>query len=317
MRVLGGMVITVLAMACQPADPLEFTHLSTMQSKTRGVVLMDDGQRGHGAMVGTTCRFDTLNGWLIDDFDLPSRDDRVTDTLHGQVLGTNPDGVYDVRNLDFIPAAGVHDARFTEAGVVLVGSGDGGCTVSWDDGRATAAPSGVCDADAGAITVVRDSGALVVATSDSTVVVDADGARELAEAADFAVYDKRTGLVYLAMEGLSEVRAVDLDGQLVWFTDVGGAVTAMQQMGKRQKVVVMVEDGDTTRMVVLDGPSGDEEVDVEAPGSDVELSVSDDGTTLAVTLPSEVFFYDIVAEGEETKRRKTLGAEDRRPVFSD
>jgi hypothetical protein len=310
-------LLGTLAMACGPQPELEFTHLSTMESKTRGVVLMDDGQRGHGAMVGTTCRFDTLNGWLIDDFDLPTRDDRVTDTLHGDVLGTNPEGVYEVRSLDFLTAGDVRDARFTTDGIVTVeGVGDS-CAVSWAHGARQPAPPAVCDAGPGAITVVRATGAVVVATPEQTVVVDADGARGLADAADFAVYDKRSGLVYLAMEGQSEVRAVDLDGELAWHTDVGGGVTAMQQMGKRNKVVVMVEDGDGTRMVVLDGPTGEEALEVEAPGADVELSVSDDGSTLAVTLPNRVFFYDVIGEGESPKRRTTLGAEDRRPVFSD
>ena len=75
MRVLVSTSLFVLALGCQPQSELEFQHLSTMKAKTQGLVLMDDGQVGHAGMAGTTCRFDTLNGWLIDDFDLPTEDE--------------------------------------------------------------------------------------------------------------------------------------------------------------------------------------------------------------------------------------------------
>jgi hypothetical protein len=310
-------VLTALSAACSPAPELDIQHLSTLEARTRGVVLMDDGQSGFGAMSGTTCSFDTLNGWVIDDFDLPSSEERVTDVFRGRVLGTSPDGVYQVREVEQVASVNARDARFMGDGFAfVVGSGDD-CAVQFDDGRAHSVPAAACDAGANSVTVARDVGAVVLAAGESTVVVDADGARELADAADFAVYDRRTELVYLAMAGGSEVRAVDLDGRLIWSTDVGGRITAMQQMGRRGKVVVMVDFGDHAGMVVVNGHDGAPESEAQAPTSDVELSVSDDGTTLAVTLEGQVFFYDVVAEGEEPKQRDTLGAEEQAQEFSD
>ena len=316
MRAALFLSLTAL-MACSHSAELEIDHLSTLDARTRGVVLMDDGQSGYGAMSGTTCSFDTLNGWVIDDFDLPSREERVTDSLHGRVLGTSPEGVYQVRSLERVADVVARDARFIGDGFAfLVGDAEA-CAVQFDDGSTHAVSGVACASGSNSLTVARELGAVVVATGDEAVVVSRDGARTLADEADFVVYDKRTDLVYVAMEGGSEVRAVDLEGRLVWHTDVGGQITAMQQMGKRAKVVAMVDFGDHAGMVVLDGPSGDAELEVEAPTPEVELSVSDDGTTLAVTLEDQVFFYDVIAAGETPKQRDTLGAEDQAQQFAD
>jgi len=304
--------------ACQPESDLEFHHLSTMKAKTKGLVLMDSGQIGHAGMAGTTCRFDTLNGWLIDDFDLPTRDERVVDTLRGSVLGTNVDGLYDVQELDFIPALAVTEARYLRGGdlVWLQGENDA-CSVAYSTGEVVPVGSELCEAGPDAVSVMRDDGSVVVGTDEETVVVDETGARALADAADFVVYDPETELVYLAMEGRPTVRAMDRDGSPVWSVDLPGRITAMTRMGRRGKVVAMIESDGEARMVVIDGPSGEQELEVEAPSADVELESSEDGTTLAVVLPREIYFFDVVGRGEAAKERKTLGSEDEQPTFSD
>jgi hypothetical protein len=289
-----------------------------MKARTKGLVLMDDGQIGHAGMVGTTCRFDTLNGWLIDDFDLPTRDERVVDTLRGAVLGTNPEGLYDVQELDFIPAHEVTEARYLRGGeVVWLQGGEASCSVAYSHGEAVPVSSELCEAGPDAVGVVRDEGSMVVGTDDETVVVDETGARALADGADFVVYDPETALIYLALEGRPTVRAIDRDGQPVWSVDLPGRITAMTRLGRRGKIVAMIASDDNARMVVIDGPSGEQELEVEAPSAEVELESSEDGTTLAVVLPKEIFFYDVVGRGELPKARKTLGTEDQRPTFSD
>jgi len=318
MRVLVSTSLFVLALGCQPQSELEFQHLSTMKAKTQGLVLMDDGQVGHAGMAGTTCRFDTLNGWLIDDFDLPTREERVLDTLRGKVLGTNDEGLYEVKALDFTPAEHVTEGRYLRGGELVWLQGEGAsCSVAYSDGDVVPVSGTLCEAGPDAVSVVRDDGAVVVGTADETVVVDGSGAEHFADAADFVVYDPATGLVYLAQKGERTVRAVDLDGMPVWSTELPGRIQAMTRLGSRGKVVAMITTDDEDRMVVIDGPSGEQELGTETPSADVELEASEDGSTLAVVLPREIYFFDVVADGEEPKKRKTLGAEDQRPTFSD
>jgi hypothetical protein len=310
--------LLALAVGCQAGGELQLEHLSTMSARTKGLVLMADGQVGHAAMAGTTCRFDTLNGWLIDDFDLPTREERVVDTLGGAVLGTNAEGLYDVQELDFIPADAVTDARYLRGGEVVWLQGDAtGCSLSYSDGGSVAVDGVLCEAGPEAIGVVRDDGSMIVGTAEDTVVVDEGGARSIADGADFVVYDARTDLVYLAMEGQPIVRAVTRDGDPVWSTHLGGRITALEKMGRRGKVVAMVASDGEARMVVVHGPSGEPELDVEAPSADVDLEVSEDGTTLAVIHEREIYFYDVYDRGDDPKERRTLGVEDRQPTFSD
>lgn len=307
----------LLAAACS-SDELSISHMSIMQSQTRGVVLYDDGQRGHAAMWDTTCEFDTLNGWIISDHDLPTEAEEIVDTFEGEVLGRSDLGAHPVWQLGSkdLEIKGVIDGRLYEGGlVVLRETRDGGCEARWDDGRVVALDVDACEADA--LDVDRIDGSLFVRQGAEIVKIDRDnGASFFDGAADLVVFDRTTELVYLANKGERKVWANDLEGGLVWSATLPGPVTAMDDMGRRGAVMVMVQDGDRGRVVMLDGLTGDRRTEAEAPSSDVDVSVSEDGTTMAVTLETEVHFYDLTEAGEEPKKRQTLG-EDPSPAFAD
>lgn len=306
----------LLAAACS-TDGLSISHMSVMQSQTRGVVLYDDGQRGHAAMWNTTCEFDTLNGWLISDHDLPTESEEIVDTFEGEVLGRSDVGAHPVWRLGQrdLELRGVVDGRlFADGLVVLRETRDGGCEARWDDGAVVALDASACAADA--LDVDREDGSLFVRQGAEVVKVDREGVNPFDGAADLVVFDRTTELVYLANKGEREVWANDLGGGLVWSTKLPGAITAMDDMGRRGAVMVVIEDGDRGRVVVLDGLTGDRRTEAEAPSAEVDVTVSEDGTTMAVTLETEVHFYDLTEEGEEPKKRKTLGA-DPSPAFAD
>jgi len=306
--------------ACAPPAELNLDHLSTMESQTRGVVLMDDGQKGHGAMGITTCQFDTLNGWIISDHDMPTAAEEVTDTWRGSVVGVSEEGAHKVmRHAGDVEVSGVRDARFLPSGeLVVFRAVDAGCEVSWTDSEAAAVVDGaVCEGSGSARAVVASTGEVVASADGEVVKLSPDDLQGFDDLADFVVYDRHTDLLYLAMEGDREVRGVTLDGERVWHTVLDGPVTAMQWMGGRGKVVAMIDDPDGGRMVVIDGPSGEVEQEQPTPSADVELSVSEDGTTLAVVTGEEVYFFDVYTDDEEPKERHTYGAERRQPVFED
>ena len=75
------------------------------------------------------------------------------------------------------------------------------------------------------------------------------------------------------------------------------------------------ETGERGSLVVLDGWSGEKLAEHSTPSPETDITLSEDGTTMAIVLPEDIYFYDVVDEDDEPKVRQTLGAE--RPVFSD
>ena len=312
-----SLIALALLTACTGSDTLHLNHMSTMQSQTRGVVLYDDGQRGHAAMQWTTCEFDTLNGWLISDHDLPTETEVVQDQLDNVVLGRSDEGVHFVQDPDRdLSLARTVQARLQDDGTAAILRHDAvdGCVADFGD-QVVPVGQALCQEDA-RVDTDRD-GTLYVATGQKLVAVSRDGTTTLDDGVDLVVYDRSVDMVYTTRSGDTELRGLDTSGTVQWRAETLGPIHALSHMGRRGLALVMVEDPDTGHgaLQAYEGYSGELMVHHQTPTGDGEITVSEDGTTLAVTLPNEVYFYDVSAEGETSKERKTLGDPD--PVFSD
>ncbi len=304
------------AVGCQQSE-ISMSHMSTMDSQTRGVVLYDDGQRGHAAMWDTTCEFDTLNGWLISDHDLPTDDEVIQDTYNGIVLGRSDEGVHIVQDRDSdVSQHGVVASRLLEHGFATLHyqRATDSCAVDFDR-KTVAVPLAACDDDA-AVDSDR-KGRLLIGTSDGTLSVSEDGVDEIGSSADIVIYDRATGLTYTAQYGGTEVTALDEYGDIKWTYETDGEITSMDDMGRRGMVMVMTGVPGSTqgKIIILEGISGEVVTDHGTPSNDVDITVSEDGTTMAAVLKDQVYFYDVTDTDDEPKVRKTLGS--RQPEFTD
>ena len=293
--------------------------MSTMQSETRGVVLYDDGQRGHAAMNGQTCEFDTLNGWLITDHDLPTESESIQDTYGDEVLGRSDEGAHKVHAQADLFAPGLVQSRLMADGeVAMVRGGEGLCSLEVGAFDLALAPS-FCDP--GLHMDTDRERTVFLSDGDEVLAIDlpTGQSQTIADGVELVVYDRAADMIYTAHLGGIEVTGRFPTGEVRWVTEVAGPIHALDDMGRRGLALVMVEDVDTGRgvMQMIEGDSGEIVGEHGTPDPEVDVEVSDDGTTLALTRPTEVFFYDITAEGEEPKDRKTLGRPDFDPTFSD
>jgi hypothetical protein len=311
----NALALTLLA-GCTGSQDLYMTHMSTMESETRGVVLYDDGQRGHAAMWDTTCEFDTLNGWLIEDYDLPTSDEIIQDQLNGTAVARSAQGIHMVHERVDIDMDHVIETRLLNGGDLA--------TLRW-------AETEHCVVDIGADTVEVDveicagatsadtdrMGTLYVANGESAWQITADGAAWMAANVDLVVYDRSIDVTYVAELGGTELAGLGKGGEVLWTVQTLGPIASVDDMGQRGYAVVLVSDLTTGRgaMQMFEGRTGEEEVRHETPTGDGEITVSTDGTTLSITLPEYVHFYDVIAEGETPKKRRTLGVQAQ--TFSD
>ena len=309
-------LLAIGATGCQSSE-ITMSHMSTMESQTRGVVLYDDGQRGHAAMWNTTCEFDTLNGWVISDHDLPTEDEVIQDTHQGFVVGRSDEGVHIVQDRDNdLEESGVIASRLLDDGLVTVHHGpEDNCLVSFSGGDRVSVPLEACDADNGVDT--DRVGRVIIGTDSGTLCVDREGATEIDGPNDFVVYDRATRLTYVARYGGMEVRGLTQRGDIRWSYETEGMITSMDDMGRRGMVMIMtsVLGSSQGNIIILEGHSGELVTDHTTPSSDVDITVSDDGTTMAAVLTDQVYFYDVTDPDDEPKVRQTLGEEP--PRFTD
>lgn len=306
MRLTTMSLTMVLLGACQ-GEAIELSHMSTLQEQTRGVVVMDNGLRIQAAMQDTTCIFRTLDGSFVRDHDLPTRDERIVDTYQGEILGSSAVGVHLVNRGEDVAIANVTGARLWRDGVVALHEEDGGCTVSWNTDAHLSVPAQLCEADA--ITVDPRDGTLFVGLPGETHRIDREGHASFDSGADLIAWDRASGLVYMAVSGEPHVWATDVNGVPAWSATTPGPITALTHMGDRGLLLLMLEAGDGEgRFYVLDGQTGQRNSEHDAPGSEVEIDMSQDGTTLAVTLVDEVHFFDVTADGEDPRERDSVGA---------
>ena len=297
----------LIAAGCTPPTPVSLAHKSELQAQTRGLVLGEQGGSGTAGMLTTTCEVYTDDGSVAGDFDMPTDDERVVDAgendVHGKILvGTSDNGVHvffqddenwgDTLNL---PTVGVVDAKVHPDGVAVVWNDGSGCQAGWFQGRNER--DGVWLGDGrcgGGMQVDSLTGRLWVGGSDEVTVVDRDGSLEVVPGGELIALDEALGVLYTARRLGSEVRALSMEGEVLWTAPVDGEITALDDMGALGAVAVMVEKANGLgEIVFLDGLTGQVRSEIATPAAAEELTVSRNGRTLALTLPGSVQFYEI------------------------
>jgi hypothetical protein len=321
------MLAALATTGCSQEQELRVDHLSTMQSTTNGLVLADDGQTGHGAMSGTTCSFDTLNGWLINDYDLPGDDESIEDHRGGHVVGVSKRGVHVIKNstegwgwetngdsrYPDVEMEGVVTSRFSNDGLVVVQLRED-CRALFADGSVVALDISLCAPDVDT-EVRRTDGTIYAATGTALWEVSHSYAEQLTEGVVELAYDDRTDTIYATDGETSDVTVIPGDSSPTWTFTAPGTVTSITPLSGKNAVAVLVEQDNGGAIAIYDG-EGAEVSFIETPSSDATLTGSLDGTTLAVTLDTEVHFYDVYANDQDKKKRNTLG-NDPSPTFSD
>ncbi|TVQ91118.1 MAG: hypothetical protein EA397_11530 [Deltaproteobacteria bacterium] len=306
MRFISLTALTGLAVGCGASDA-DLVYRGTLNADTNGVVIYEDGRTGHAAMLGTTCAIDTSGG-VADDVNIDG-------TSEDQVLDGSQDGdgsVVLARTQDFLhiisgtqtswswgpnlavthntAAPGVTDGAMTHDGVVAWAD----CTVSWFDRDMNLLDSAVAPLDDCNATFAADfeTGETFLANQTEIVRVTRDGADIFSDRADLMVFSPNASALVVADLGDSEVRALNLDGSLRWSTAVRGAVTDIEDLGRRGQVAVMLDHGDEGQLVLLDAETGDFLRDFSLPSS-AEVVASRGGSTLGMVVDNVVHFYNL------------------------
>lgn len=288
-----------------------FEHRSELEFATRGVGLAPDGRDGVVGMLGTTCHVDVADARVGSDYNFPSDQETVHDnsTLLGEPavvvisdMGahvTYPERVWDWSADDF-GRPGVVDGRIWAEGVVLLGDGSGdGCQLAWNSAGDVASLSveGMC-VGAG-MAIDRGTGRVFVGNGDELLSATPEGAEDLGHGADLVSWDGAAEVLYAATAGDSTLFGLEADGGLRWSTDVGGAITGFDTLGALGQAVVMTRlESGLGALVTVDGFTGEITSEMDTPEAALSVETSDNGKTLALSLPREVHFFDVPAISE-------------------
>ena len=296
-------VALVLAACADPIEAPAIRHESTLQQQTRGLVLHDDGLRGHAGMFATNCPFETVRGSVTGDYDLPDEDEEVQDggesTMGPEtvVLGLS-DVVWMLEKStgDYVKQEvrwdGIRQARLTSEGLAGLVDTDGGCAVEWQVGDEVVGrlPLESCDRGFDAAwdeTVVVGGDPVVIGLPDGSAI-------ETEEAGRLVAWDDVLGLAYVARPDGDEVAAVRPDGTRAWKTTVDGGVKALAAAGAQAAAVVTLQRDDGTGAIAwLDGASGAVLSELATPSPAPAVTASKNGRRLALVLDGEAHFYSV------------------------
>lgn len=273
-----------------------------LSSATRGVVIDDAGTDANAGMgSGNTCFIDPKSGWMGTERDYPGYHDEVDDI--GRFLGADTILVTTERGLHLGPAdPSSYDlgSDFLIEGVVEAGLvGDDIGVVAWQGDRCVAGwymANEAVDLDAsacvmGRLTVDPDLGDLFVGTSGGIVKVPMTESTSVVDAeADLAVYDSFVGTLYTARKGDTWVRAIDGAGSVVWSTDLGMPVVAIDDLGWREGVAALVNVGDIDQVWAIDAFTGEATLGDETPSGATGLVTSRNGRDFALVSETQVAF---------------------------
>ncbi len=306
--------VTLLALlfcsACDQSAPTLFEHQGELEVRTRGLVLHDDGDSGHAGMFETTCSFNAGNGDVTGDVDYGPDAEDVLDAgdVGGEpvVLIQEPDAVHILtpggegwwdgggEEDPGVVVPGVVDARLLDEGLVVVRENEGACIVEWtetDSDSQIEIPDDPCAVRD--LAVDKVTGTAFVVTLDSGVVaVTAEGSQSLDVDGDLVAWDEAAQVLYVAIKGGNAVWALESAGFERWRVEVDGSIMALDDMGSRGAVSVMVERADRSGVVMgFDGFTGEEIFAFDTPTSSKDLIVSGNGDTIACVLASETHFF--------------------------
>ncbi|MCO4743207.1 MAG: hypothetical protein KC912_00360 [Proteobacteria bacterium] len=292
--------LALLASGCASDGADSFDYQSSLSRNARGLVLHQDGSIGHAGMMGTNCPFETSEGSVTGDYQLPGEGEKVVDS--GDLIGENTVLLLlgdDAHLLDkstgeytheTLTVAGLEEARLYEGGIVALSREEtGACLVSWSDSEeSVAAPCGDLD-------VNPETGLAVIAHERGVSLVSANDVFRVADFGDSGVYDHNAQAIYTS--DAQTVRALEEDGTLRWEVELEGRVVDITEAGATGAAAVFVALPDGAGQVVyLDGDTGARQASVRTPGLADELTVSADGSTVAITRAGAAHFYRLSAE---------------------
>lgn len=306
MRWLMVSVALMTVTGCTP-DAVSLEHRAEVETRSRGLALLDDESAAQVGMVGNTCEVDTLSGGISTDNDVaPGEEDNVVDAVGAATLVVGSAGIYYVdRGVygGFDPEVEIDnalDAGITNDGIVALSGTDSDCTVSWFEGGGDAASANIEGCSGEAFAVDRDGGRAFVPSVQGLVVANPDGSTAtIGGAADLVAWDPAQEIVFGATRGASTLSAFTADGVAQWQADLGGRIMAIDDMETVGAVAVMMEvEGGMGELLVLDSTTGEPLTSVPTPSAAQQVLVGNFGRSMALVLPNEVHFFavDLAAE---------------------
>jgi hypothetical protein len=290
----GFAVVCLWASACASESELRYT--STLQAETRGVALSEDGLDSFAAMSGVTCTIDTNWGCPTEDVDLPTTEERLTDHWNGQTVGVSAQGVHVIDHGVWLGDADrevseVRTAALSEVGEVVVSGSGETCQVQFGADEPMLIDAAAC-AEGARYSVDRATGHLYASSPEGLVEVRSDRSRILGQGTDLADFDQSLHLLYTAVQGDRDLRALNMDGEEVWKVTTGGAIQSLAARGNRGEVMVLVDRPSGLAAIERrEGESGRLLGTSAVPTSDGVLDSSDNGRTIAVIRLDEVNFF--------------------------
>lgn len=294
-------VVGLLAGCAREPVPGVLHYRSTFEGETKGLVLHETGDGGHAGMFETNCPFETVNGTVTGDYDLPGEGEDVQDgeatTLGDITLAAillpyfhvldKTDGIYTHVEVE-VPE--IHEGRLTTDGIVAITLG---CELSWRGFDGTVLATTTVDQCGGDIETDPVTGETVVSDLDGTVITDGQETVESAVDGDLVAYDDAAEVFYVAARGQDWLAAVERDGSARWTVQTPGRVSALDDGGATgtANVVLALESGKGA-LAVYDGRTGEEVYYAETPAPADDLSVSGNGKVVALVRAEQVFFYD-------------------------
>ncbi|MFT7521243.1 MAG: hypothetical protein ACI9MC_003394 [Kiritimatiellia bacterium] len=307
LTLLGALALT--AGACSATDS-DLQYRGTLDTKTDGIALFDNGQAGHAAMHGTTCLVDP-DGGVAEDIDIEGGDDTVIDVTgddeSGSVLARTQGFLHvlaplsvenwqvgtDPRITHSFPVSGVTDGRIVDNGVIALGN----CGVSFLDMQGEVL--GVqqldvldCNGMGTAFSVDRSSQTAYVANAQGIASVDTYGVQLMAEGADLLVWSPDADALMASTQGSNVVRALEVDGAERWSTDIVGTVHDIADLGARGSVAIVVEHDAIGELLILDSETGLVKRSFDLPDV-AEIITSANGQTIAMVLENKVHYYNL------------------------
>ena len=317
MRTLG-LVAVVLSVGCASQTDTMFTHQGQVMAQSNGVVLSDDGNEGMAGMFGTTCIFNARNGQMGGDFDIAGPDEVVEDTNDsGIVLTRSSTGIHEISPYggEFREAVepnnwqgsigtdqaftttelnGVIGARWLGDTVVALVDDDGQCAVHYlgDAPAVVALSKDMCDGFTALEAGVSDT-TIFVSTQNTTVSVRDGVVSPWGAGADSLSWDELTQVMYVVSPDGHALQAFSALGELSWQAESSG-VSSITHMGPHGFVASMEQDGvGRGLLVVRDGRSGAVIEATSTPSAGQQMTVSKDGSTLAIAVQDYIHLFSI------------------------
>ncbi|TNE92089.1 MAG: hypothetical protein EP330_02745 [Deltaproteobacteria bacterium] len=286
----------VLLTACSADPGVGFTLVSTLPARTDGIAVAD-GSVASAAMDDQLCLLDVGDASVIGDTDLGAGTDRLLDAAGDSVLASQK-GLYRVsRALGEPEALGMPDpldARLYADGAVAVYARDGACGLVWSTAPDAMwlIPESHCDGEV-ALAVDRATGTAWLADGTRMARVGADGSYLVWPAsADRLSFDPATGFVLAGRRGEAWIGAMDGAGVLVWDRSLPGVLVDVDATGWSGLYSLMLGDAGGGLLEIGDTTSGQPVGEFALPDT-ADVTLSEDGTTMALARPDEVLFYRV------------------------